>query len=180
MKFIRTIGWLSFALSLAVMTWLQVSINTCATPSLDIMALELANREEGKFLLSQWAELKTCHNTTLLAEADRIIRWDFVFIVGYICVLIIVSYLQMQKEPRARLNNLLRLNFPLAIITGLLDATENLFLLYNMLSWNIGENFYPVRTIAIIKFTLAGWAILVWLISLLTAAGSRKIRIRTA
>lgn len=136
---------------------------------LNIFHLEFVNATDGKALLEAWAIKSPTYKTTLLQEAIKNTRWDFLFIIGYVAVIIMLSYNQMQREPRVWLNELLRLNFLLAIIAGLLDVLENLRLLYNMAPDSIGKEFLSSYWFALPKWILVGWVTLVWLVSLVSA-----------
>lgn len=173
MKFLRILGWIAFAAAILVMARLQYA-PSLGNGRLNIMELEFAGSYKGCVLLKQWSVAQTVSGNTLLALADTATRWDFLFILGYVMVIIAESYQQMQQEPRARLNGLLRASFAIAVIAGLLDAVQNFILLGNMQPWKVGRQFCTVWWIAAPKFAAAAWCVLVWLTSLLTAKNVRR------
>jgi hypothetical protein len=123
-----------------------------------IVCLELANASRGKEILALWSK------TGLLSIARSITWFDFAFIFFYVAIIISLSNRQIRKEPSIFLNSLLRANFFFAAIAGLLDISENILLLYNTYQYDDGE-YISTRLIAWPKFVLAGWTVLVWLIS---------------
>lgn len=174
MKLFHYLGWACFIAAILFNIYQGVSLRD--TP-LNIFHLEFVNATDGKALISSWERTPTINKTTLLHEAIKNTWGDFLFIIGYVSVIIMLSYNQMQREPRAWLNELLRLNFLLAIVAGLLDVTENSLLLYNMAPHSIGNMFLSTYWFALPKFILAGWATVVWLVSLVSAGKQRKLLI---
>ena len=174
MKPFHYLGWACFIAAILFNIYQRVVLRD--TP-LNIFHLEFVNATDGRALISEWEGTPTVNKTTLVQEAIKNTRWDFLFIIGYVSVIIMLSYSQMQREPKAALNELLRLNFLLAIVAGLLDVTENTLLLYNMAPHSIGKVFLSTYWFALPKFILAGWATLVWLVSLVSA---RPISMRKA
>ena len=170
MKLFRYLGWGCF---IAAILFAIYQLWALRETPLAILKLQFADAAEGKAMLVYWHDKYTSHYTSLLQEAIKNTWWDFIFIPGYVSVIIILSYHQMQREPAAWLNNLLRLSFFLAIVAGVLDVAENMLLLYNMASYRIGIVYRSTRWLALLKFVLCGWCILVWLISI-AGAGKRR------
>ena len=123
-----------------------------------ILDLEFANRSTGKTMLSAWQD------AGLLSLARNLTLLDFAFIFFYVAVIITLSNRQVRKEPSIGLNALLRANFFFAVLAGLLDLVENIFLLYDMSNVN-SSSYISSCWIASLKFILVGWTVLVWLIS---------------
>jgi phosphoglycerol transferase MdoB-like AlkP superfamily enzyme len=123
-----------------------------------MLNLEFARPENGKTILASWQQ------EGLLSVA-RILTWiDFLFIGSYVGVIITLSNQQVRREPSIPLNALLRANFFIAALIGLFDFAENICLLRNMC--NIDSNTYwSTWWIAMLKFILAAWVVLVWLVS---------------
>ena len=170
MKILHIIIWTAF---IAVICWnvcQRTRLNCCCHKDFEILKLEFADSSEGKALLTKWSETPAsctaADEGTLLHQAQINTYVDFVFIFSYVGVMIFLSYSRMQREGRKTLNNLLRLNFFLAIIAGLLDVIENFILLCDMHHYYPGKCYCPAVCIATVKFVLCGWIILVWLVSL--------------
>jgi len=123
-----------------------------------ILSLEFANAVKGKAILTSW------YDAGLLRLARRLMWVDFAFIIFYVGIIITLSNRQVRKEPSIVLNALLRANFFFAVLTGLLDISENILLLYDMDNLNDGS-YISSCWITWMKFIVAGWAVLVWLVS---------------
>src|SRR5258706_11981267 len=130
-------------------------------PAKGILALETANRQKGKAILARWEQ----GTGNLMAVAKRITLHDFFFIFFYVALLIMLSNNQMYRETWLPLNTLLRLNVPLAIVTGLLDVTENILLLQNIHFSGPDQPYLASFWVTVPKFILVGWIVLVWLVS---------------
>jgi hypothetical protein len=167
MRIIHYLSWIFFFVILTFNIYKYVDLNYVERIPCKFVQLQFVNSLEGKDLLNKWCVTATHHDTTLLQEAVLNTQWDFLFILSYVSLLIIVSYNQMQRERSPSLNNLLRLNFPLAIITGLLDTTENCILLDDMKPYHIGTSYHSSYWVSLPKFILAAWILLVWLVSLI-------------
>ena len=169
MRILHYLAWFSFIGVFLSGVCQYIDLRVIQHIHAGITSLEFASREQGLSLLADWSRVTTRTGATVLDLARRNTRWDFLFIFGYVSVLVIVSYNRMQREPRPWLNTLLRLNFLLAILTGALDVLENAILLTDMAPYNIGNAFYSSYPISLAKFLLAAWAVLVWLFSLATS-----------
>ena len=123
-----------------------------------LLSLEFADSAKGKAILSSW------HEAGLLHLARRLTCLDFAFIFFYVAVIITLSNRQVRNEPSIVLNALLRANFFFAGLTGLLDVVENILLLYDMNHLNYGP-YISSSWFAWLKFIVAGWTVLVWLVS---------------
>jgi hypothetical protein len=168
MSLLKPLAWLAFFGVMAFDIYKVIDLKMQHMPG-SVLSLEFMNKTEGLAQIQEWAGFWTDHWTTALHEARLNTRWDFVFIFGYVCVLIFVSYGQMQRESRPVVNNLLRLSFLLIILAGLLDCTENIILLGDMARYNVGHYYLSSFWVSLPKWILAGWVVLVWLFSLLTA-----------
>jgi hypothetical protein len=169
MKLIRFLVWTFFAALLGYNVYQWVELNKVECLPFSMLELEYAHEAQGLSLLSIWSNTHTNHGTTLLQEGLVNIRWDFVFVVSFVSLLIILSYNQMQREARHRFNEFLRFNFPLAILIGLLSIVENMVLLQDMKSYNVGYIYHSSYWVTLPKFILSGWAVGVWIISKTTA-----------
>src|SRR5687768_17106055 len=110
-----------------------------------IIPLEFANVVEGKKILASWS------GEELLTTGRSLIWLDFVFIFFYVAIIITLSNRQVRKEPSIALNALLRGNFFFAVMAGLLDAVENILLLYDIYQFNEGA-YISTWLIASLKF----------------------------
>lgn len=74
----------------------------------DIIALEFADSKKGSDMLELWQYTGVKGGASMLYHAQWNIIIDFFFIIGYVVVLIMVSYHLMKLESRKRVNALLR------------------------------------------------------------------------
>lgn len=172
MKYLHTIIWILFAAVIGFYAWQYIYIST-EHHCLNIIRLEIANAANGKALLQDWYQQKI-GSKTLLHYAQTNTIADFVFIVAYTGILIIVSYAIMQREPNPVLNNLLRLNMLLAVLVGVLDVCEDIILLYDMYNYYPQKYFVSSQVFAYSKFFVAIYIIAIWLFSL----AGRQSRLR--
>lgn len=163
MKLFRDIGWAIFSISIIIMLFLYINIDAKSRSHLEISELQFSGKETGLKTIKEWSEIITTHKTTLLAEARKITQWDYLFILGYTFAIYIISYTVMQRESRAVMNSLIRLNFLLVLIVGLLDLIENTITLHNMQSWNVGQKFCPTYLFSYPKFILTAWMLIILL-----------------
>lgn len=157
MKITRTIIWIGFLVIMLLFFWYGRFFKQAHVPG--IVEFEFANAVNGNILLLSWED------AGLLSLAKKMIWIDFLYIFFYVAVIITVSGRQVRNESSVTLNALLRANFFVAILAGLLDVTENILLLYNIYHFN--KSYLSTCWIAGWKFILVGWIILVWLISFL-------------
>ena len=169
MSLLKPLAWLAFFGVMAFDIYQVIDLKVLQHMPGSMLGLEFMSKTEGLAQIREWADFRTDHWTTALHEARLNTRWDFVFIFGYVSVLIFVSYGQMQRESRFWLNALLRLSFPLIILAGLLDCTENIILLGDMARYNVGHYYLSSFPVSLPKWVLAGWVVLVWLFSVVTA-----------
>src|SRR5215210_1403670 len=128
MKNIRLLTWLLFIITALILQARAWYVNSNGG-KYNIVKLELANANDGPDILKDWSN--TVIDTSTQLHYARTDLWiDFLFIIGYAGVLIIISYFLMQRQRRLWLNELLRLCMPLAIGAGLLDVIENSILLF--------------------------------------------------
>ena len=163
MKILKTLIWVGFV---AVTLWLNLktrSFNRANPTAYGIISFELAGKEEGKIIVKGWKDA----GSELVTKARGIIWIDFLFVVFYTAVLIMVSNALMYHERSLVLNSLLRLNLLLSPLAGLMDTTENILMLRNLS--NV-ESYFPSTVFAWIKFILAGWVILLCLLSIVKKA----------
>jgi hypothetical protein len=166
-KIYRVIIWVLF-IGIILYNLILIGMLKSQHISGNLFTLPLWPQEEAKQQLTTWSHLYTRTGRTVL-EVARINTWiDFLFIISYVSALIFVSYAQMQKQHRVWLNALLRLNFPLAFLIGVLDGLENLTLLHDMAPYVVGQTYCSPFWFTFLKFFFTGWALLILLASLLT------------
>ncbi|MES2418408.1 MAG: hypothetical protein V4541_09485 [Bacteroidota bacterium] len=141
-----------------------------------IVSLEFANADMGNTILTIYNKVRY-GDTTLLEVAKGNLQLDFLFIMLYVPLMMMLSNIQMQREKWTPLNELLRLNLLLAMLAGGLDVAENIRLLHNM--HHIGESglYWGTLWLALPKFALAGWIVLVWLVSVVKGQMLRFTRV---
>ena len=157
MKLFRIIIWTGFLLITVVFWYSGRLFSEAGVPG--IVSFEFADAEKGKAIFVAWQQ------TGLLSLVCNMISWDFLYIFFYVALIITLSNHQVRKEPSIAVNALLRSSFFFAIIAGSLDIVENLFLLYNIHHWN-DTSYISSFWIAWAKFIAAGWAVVIWLFSL--------------
>ncbi|MBO9674651.1 MAG: hypothetical protein J7577_14485 [Sphingobacteriaceae bacterium] len=131
-----------------------------------IINLELADKGTGVEIISIWSDT-LYGDQTLLNVAQKNTHLDFLFILVYVLLIITLSNSQMQREKTSWLNELLRLNLFLAFLIGLLDVVENIRLLHSFHHPGDLAEFWRTDFIAWPKFLMAGWAILIYLSSVI-------------
>lgn len=141
MKFIHPLAWLSLIGVFLFDSYQYITLSVIHHMPGNLTSICFMPTAEAKQLLVTWSQPQPFRGTTLLHEAQLNTRRDFLFIVGYVSVLTILSYNRMQRTPRIWLNTLLRLNFVLIIFAALCDVIKNFILLWNMAPYNIAHCF---------------------------------------
>ncbi len=131
-----------------------------------IVSLELANKDTGVEIIGLWSDT-LYGDQTLLNLAQKNTHLDFLFILVYVLLIMTLSNAQMQREKTSWLNELLRLNLFLAFLIGALDVIENIRLLHSFHHPGNLDEFWRTDFIAWPKFVMAGWVILVYLLSII-------------
>lgn len=127
-------------------------------------SLQLKDASEGFALASAWAGTFAGEHTLLYYARQN--TWiDFIWIAGYVGVLINLEYASMQKEKNKILNELLRASFFLTLIAGLLDIIENGFLLFDFNHLESAEKFFSPAYYSYPKWILAGIVVLILAVS---------------
>ena len=154
MPWFRRLLWIGTFLLMIVLTIKSFHLRSANAPTVE--AFEVADRADATAIVQSWKDPLIKHT------AVSSIKLDFLFIACYVLLMINCSNHQMNKERNLVLNNLLRLNIALAVVTCILDVSENFIMLHNIRSI---EDFFPTRVIAILKFLFAGWIVGVWVVS---------------
>ncbi|HMG89319.1 MAG TPA: hypothetical protein VK589_04645 [Chryseolinea sp.] len=123
-----------------------------------VEAFEFANKQEAPAIIRSWEDKKVMYTV------KSSIWLDYAFLVFYVLLMINCSNHQMNREQNRVLNNLLRLNIPLAVASGALDFAENSIMLHNIRSI---EDYFPTALISTLKFALAGWIVVVWIFAVI-------------
>jgi hypothetical protein len=162
---IKKITWAVFILLALFMNFQAHVLKYATGQQYTIVQLETANKCMGQAILKEWKSLPYGEGT-MLDVAISNTHWDFLFILCYVTLIIIQSYDQMQREQWMPLNALLRLNLFLAFLAGFFDICENTMLLHNFSHVIDGRYYLETWWATYPKFILSGWAVLVWLVSL--------------
>jgi hypothetical protein len=141
---------------------------------LNLFSIEIASTSGVKKILSEWQSVKV-ESQNLLYYA-RLATWvDFLWIISYVAVLIMVSYAIMQKQKSPFLNNLLRFCFLLAVLAGVFDVLENIVLIYDIYRYTPFKKVYSSAIFSWPKWILIFFILLCWLLTLFNSAfTSRK------
>ncbi|NRF37146.1 hypothetical protein [Pedobacter foliorum] len=169
----KTLLWIIFVIVVSILSFQDHTL--IKNSNYGIVHLELANTELGVQILKEWHQ---CHygELTLLDVARNHTRLDFLFIFTYVSLIISMSNWQMQREQRMLFNELLRFNLFITVLAGLLDFIENFRILHNFQHIGAESEYWATNWLSSVKFGLIGFAILVFLISLLTMR--RKVQAR--
>lgn len=161
----KAILWIIFVIVFSILGFQDHTL--IKNSNYGIVHIELANTDLGVQILKEWHQ---CHYgaSTLLDIASNHTRLDFLFIFSYVSLIISMSNWQMQRERRMLFNELLRFNLLITVLAGLLDFIENFRILHNFQHIGSQSEYWGTNWLSSVKFGLIGFAILVFLISLLT------------
>lgn len=170
MRIVKIAAWIGMIVVFFVMRHYDTAFREENLPG--IIPLEFASPEEGKAILAGWNDTNHPWLGNVLEAGKKTTRVDFLFLLFYTIVLASLSNSRIYHERNTFLNSLLRLNILVAFLVGLLDVIENLILLRNMnhFSRSLSYSFISVHWIALVKFILAAWVVIVWLISVIKGA----------
>ncbi|HEV2480895.1 MAG TPA: hypothetical protein VGS79_14565 [Puia sp.] len=179
MKLVHTLAWLFFIGVLAFDIGQYLDLVVAQRIPGNLFGLPFLPPTEAAHRLCIWSNIVVRQGGTALDQVRLNTRWDFLFIVGYVTVLINLSYAQMQNESRSWANTLLRFNFPLAIFAGLCDVTENFILLRDMLPYIVcKDNYISPYYFSSLKFIFGGAAVIILLFSVTSAPKSFQWKTR--
>jgi len=172
---IHSIFWALFIMVAIFYLSMYAYIWIASNHILNLFSIEISPASEVKQILTGWQTVKV-ENQNLLYYA-RLATWvDFLWILSYTGVLIMVSYAIMQKQRAPFLNNLLRFCFLLAILAGFFDVLENIVLIYDMHQYTPLKNVYSSAIFAWPKWIFVLFILISWLLSLVNnAINSRKL-----
>jgi hypothetical protein len=172
MNVLRLLCWILFLGSLLFLRARSWHANHLGK-AYNIVKLELAGTESGKVLLQRWNNTKVGRGT--LIDYARVDTWvDFLFIISYTGVLLLISHALRKREKQGWLLWLLQACTALALLAGLLDIIENIILLADMHRYSAGKMFYSSRWVSYPKFGLLLLVLLTWGLSLLGRLGKGK------
>ena len=160
MKMLKLFIWAGFFVVTFIMYNQNKVFKKINTTGKGIVCFELSGKEQGQQLLKEWHDA----SPYLFPKAKQVILIDFLFLFFYSGLLFIISNALMFHERSLFLNTLLRMNLLLAPLAGLLDITENFLMLHNLAHYP--DSYISSAVFAWVKFILAGWVVLVCLISL--------------
>lgn len=164
MQIVKTFLWAGTIFLIVIMGFYSQRFRKAEVKG--IVALEFADTTEGTAIIQSW------NDKGLISTAKRVTYIDFIFLAFYSLLMMRCSSDQMNLEKNVALNNLLRFNLLLAVLTGLLDIAENFILLHNI---NESAPYIQSFYLTLPKFIFAGWIILVWVVAIV---GSRIRRIK--
>lgn len=170
----RLFLWILFVAEILLISPITNRITRLAGGDNTIIKIELATKDQGTRIVSAWSSIKY-QERPLLDEARYDTYWDFLFILTYVALIIVESKSFMLLEPVYWLNELLRMNFFFAVIAGLLDVLENIFILHNISSYTEPCSYISSLYPSALKFILSAWCVLIWII----AIGHQFIRLFT-
>lgn len=174
MNLVRPIIWIGFVSCVLFFILQHIEYRTLTSTAFSILPMEFLSKERlGPFLRDMMEQPLYWE----YAKSNTIV--DFFFIIFYCAVIILISYKLMQLQSNPVLNNLIRFNILLAIIVGILDWIENIFILLTLHFFPLNNFIISPRWLAIPKFTLAGYIILTWLLVCIIRL-FRKEQARTA
>jgi hypothetical protein len=130
-----------------------------------IVSLELSKKDAGVKLITNW-RTQYYGDDTLIKVAQDHTRLDFFYILIYVSLLMVMSNWQMQRENQVLLNELLRFNFFIVVIAGVLDVIENFRMLHNFHHVNDASTYLSINLLAFIKFILLTFSVFIFLISM--------------
>lgn len=165
----RKILWILFVFTGFYMG-LQSDILVRATPEkYRVFQLEFASRAQGKEILHAWNDIPFSGQTLLQVAVNH--TWlNNLLLLLFTALLLLHSYLQMQREDWLRLNELLRFNLLLTIGILLLGIEENYLLLHNMRHVNDPLFYLNPFWIAVPMYIMAGWSLSILTFSILKSA----------
>ena len=168
----RTLLWILFAILAIYMGSEGVVVDKLTSGRYAIIQAEFADSTAGKAMFKNLNQVPYGRGT-LLGLVRSNTHNDFLFILDYMLLILLCSYMQMLNEKSLALNSLLRLNLLLAVLIAALDVTENFKILYNIRHF-ADRGFYSCSCIvSTFKWVLSGWAVLIWLISLIKSLVTR-------
>lgn len=168
----KTLLWIIFVIVFSILAFQDHTL--IKNTGYGIVHLELANTETGVQIIKEWHHCRY-GESTLLDVAHNHTRLDFLFIFAYVALIISMSNWQMQRERRMLFNELLRFNLFITVLAGLLDFIENFRILHNFQHIGSESEYWGTNWLSSVKFGLIGFAIVVFLISLLTMRRKGRI-----
>lgn len=168
----KKILWILFIITGFYMG-LQSDILVRATPQkYRVAQLEFAGRERGQLILQTWNHIPFAGQTLLQVAVHN--TWlNYLLLILFTSLLMLYSYLQMQREKLLQLNELLRFNLVLTVCIFLLGIEENYLLLHNMRHVDDPLFYLNATWVALPMYLIAGWAILVLVVSLVRSGFTR-------
>ncbi|MCR8560381.1 hypothetical protein KXD93_22195 [Mucilaginibacter sp. BJC16-A38] len=162
---IKKILWVFFLLTAAYQGYQSYLLQTVPPFHERIDCLEFASKAHGAALLQSW-QAQSYGGQAFLQIAVTNTHLDFFFIFLYTSLILMLSYLQMQRDPGICWNELLRANLVFGALAACLDILENIFLLYDFRHAGEPGLYISTHWISLLKFIFIGWALSVYLVSL--------------
>lgn len=158
----KRLVWLVFLSVSAFMFYLDYLLSVSGYGIID---LQFADATKGNIILTAY------QSQNLLFVVVSHLKFDFLYLILYVWLMITLSTLQMQREKWLPLNQLLKLNVLLALLVGSLDVVENMWTFHNLRHIGQPNLYWSTYWLALSKFALAAWVVLVWLVSVVKVRG---------
>jgi hypothetical protein len=172
MNNLRTFFWVSFTVAVFFLLLIDVYVGL-NSDGFDMMKLQFASSSEGAEILKQWYSTDV-DGTSQLYFAGIHTWIDFLFIIGYVGVLCMISYSIMQRVKKIRINEFLRWCFPAAILIGLFDVIENVLVLFSMFHYQPANHYFATYWFSYPKWGLLVIILVVWLTALIGGLFNKK------
>ncbi|MDB4922906.1 hypothetical protein [Mucilaginibacter sp.] len=160
----KKILWLALIVIFLVSVYQALVVYLGTPEHYQLPGLAYADQQGAHDWLAAW-QAAPYGRGTLLDVARSNLHLDFGFIFVYTMLILLLSYLQMQRERSPRLNAYLRLNIFLALILTVSDILENILLLYDIRHINDHGLYLSPWFFSTLKWLLTAWVVGVYLIS---------------
>jgi len=165
MRIFPILYWTLFVFAIFFFTWQYLYVLSWGH-KLDIFGLEFASNNDGRVLLQDWN--RTIVDTENILHYAKVNTWvDFLFIIGYVGVAVLISKSLMQGERNPRFNEIIRMCYLLAFLIGFLDVVENIILLSDMYHYREDKAYVGTALLSTTKFTIVGLLFIIWLVALI-------------
>lgn len=146
---------------------MQSDILARSTPeAYRVSQLEFASRTSSQQILRTWDKIPFA-GSTMLHVAKSNTRLNYLLLVLFTALVLLNSYLQMQRERLFAMNELLRFNILLVAVIFILGLMENYFLLHNMRHVDDTRFYINPVWVSIPMYLIAGWTLVILGISVI-------------
>lgn len=171
---IHSFFWALFVLVIILYSgfYFYIWLETCHF--LNVFSVSTQSVSELRITLDHWKQTPVDHKNLLHYGRITSVWIDFIWIIAYVAVLIMLSYNAMQRERRPFLNNLLRLNMLLAVIAGVFDVLEDGILLYDMHGYGTQKHLFSSACFAWPKWIILAYIVAIYLFSLISRGFAKQ------